>query len=78
VLAHSGTATIVSAGPPARGAEQRAALRQAFAVAAAGGASARPVDWLETSTPERWQASAQKQWRYRWSGTDGASAFLSS
>jgi alpha-galactosidase len=78
VLAHSGTATIVSAGPPARGAEQRAALRQAFAVAAAGGASARPVDWLESSTPERWQASAQKQWRYRWSGTEGASAFLSS
>jgi alpha-galactosidase len=82
VLAHSGTATIVSAGPPARGAEQRAALRQAFAVAAAGGASARPVDWLETSTPERWQgsgkASTQKQWRYRWSGTEGASAFLSS
>jgi alpha-galactosidase len=78
VLAHSGTATIVSAGPPARGAEQRAALRQAFAVAAAGGASARPVDWLESSTPERWQASAPKQWRYRWSGTEGASAFLSS
>jgi alpha-galactosidase len=78
VLAHSGTATIVSAGPPARGAEQRAALRQAFAVAAAGGASASPVDWLESSTPERWQANAQKQWRYRWSGTEGASAFLSS
>jgi alpha-galactosidase len=78
VLAHSGTATIVSAGPPARGAEQRAALREAFAVVAAGGGTARPVDWLESSTPERWQASAQKQWRYRWSGTDGASAFLSS
>jgi alpha-galactosidase len=78
VLAHSGTATIVSAGPPARGAEQRAGLRQAFAVAAAGGAGARPVDWLESSAPERWQASAQKQWRYRWSGTEGASAFLSS
>ena len=59
VLARSGTATIVSPGPPARGAEQRAALREAFPVAAAGGASARPVDWLETSTPERWQA----KWR---------------
>jgi alpha-galactosidase len=82
VLAHSGTATIVSAGPPARGPEQRAALREAFAVAASGGVAARPLDWLETSTPERWQesgkASAQKQWRYRWSGTEGASAFLSS
>jgi alpha-galactosidase len=81
VLAQSGTATIVSAGPPARGSEQRAALRHAFAIAAAGGASARPVDWLETSTPEHWQASGktseQQQWRYRWSGTEGASAFLS-
>ncbi len=81
VLAQSGTATMVSAGPPARGQEQRAALRQAFAIVAAGGATARPTDWLETSTPERWQASgktsAQKQWRYHWSGTEGASAFLS-
>jgi len=81
VLAQSGTATIVSAGPPARGQEQRAALRQAFAIAAAGGATARPLDWLDTSTPERWQAgaktSAQKQWRYHRSGAEGASAFLS-
>jgi alpha-galactosidase len=78
VLAQSGTATMVSAGPLARGQEQRAALRQAFAIAAAGGATARPLDWLETSTPERWQTGgAQKQWRYHWSGTEGASAFLS-
>ncbi len=79
VLAHSGTATIVSAGPPARGPEQRAALRDAFSVAAAGGVAARPVDWLETSTPERWQPSgkAGAETRYRWSGTEGASAFLS-
>jgi hypothetical protein len=45
------------------------------------GATARPLDWLETSAPEHWQgsgkSSAQKQWRYRWSGTEGASAFLS-
>ncbi len=79
VLAHSGTATIVSAGPPAHGPEQRAALRDAFSVAAAGGVSSRPVDWLETSTPERWQPSgkAGAETRYRWSGTEGASAFLS-
>jgi alpha-galactosidase len=78
VLTQSGTATMVSAGPLARGQEQRAALRQAFAIAAAGGATARPLDWLETSTPERWQTGgAQKQWRYHWSGTEGASAFLS-
>jgi alpha-galactosidase len=76
LLAHSGTATIVSAGPPARGQEQRAALREAFKMVAAGGATARPLDWMETSTPERWQANG-KEWRYRWSGMQGASAFLS-
>jgi alpha-galactosidase len=76
VLARSGTATIVSAGPPARGVEQRAALREAFSVVAAGGVRARPVDWTESSTPERWQAEGKPESRYRWSGVEGASAFL--
>ena len=76
VLARSGTATIVSAGPPARGVEQRAALREAFSIVAAGGVRARPVDWMESSTPERWQAEGKER-RYRWSGIEGASAFLS-
>jgi alpha-galactosidase len=78
-LARSGTATIVSAGPPARGPEQREALREAFRIAASGGAAARPIDWLENSTPERWQANgkAGPEWRYRWNGKEGASAVLS-
>jgi alpha-galactosidase len=78
VLAHSGTATIVSAGTPSRGPEQRAALREAFRIAAAGGVAARPADWLQTSTPEHWQpaGNAGPQRRYRWSGSEGASAFL--
>lgn len=79
VLARSGSATIVSAGPPARGPEQRAALREAFAIAAAGPAPARPVDWMDNSTPEEWQEPGSgKLRRYRWSGFSGASAFLSS
>jgi alpha-galactosidase len=79
VLAHSGTTTIVAPGPPSRGPEQRAALREAFRIAAAGGLAAKPVDWLETSTPERWQpAKAAPELRYRWSGDQGASAFLGS
>jgi alpha-galactosidase len=78
VLARSGAATMVSAGPPSRGAEQRAALRDAFRMAAAGGTASRPVDWMETSTPERWQAGgkAGAEARYRWSGQMGASPFL--
>jgi alpha-galactosidase len=76
-LARSGTATIVAAGPPARGPEQRAALREAFKVAAAGGRHARPGDWFDSSTPEHWQAEGEDH-RYRWSGAEGASPFLSS
>jgi alpha-galactosidase len=77
VLARSGAATIVSPGPPARGAQQRAALREAFKLAAAGGAGARPVDWMDGSTPEHWKESGKQERRYRWSGAEGASAFLS-
>jgi alpha-galactosidase len=79
LLARSGAATIVSPGPPARGPEQRTALREAFRMAAAGGVAARPVDWMDASTPEHWQAEgkAGSQKNYRWSGADGASAFLS-
>jgi alpha-galactosidase len=76
VLAHSGVATIVAPGPPARGREQRAALREAFVLAAAGGAASRPLDALDNSTPERWQAMTASEVRYRWSGAQGASAFL--
>ena len=76
VLARSGVATIVSPGPPARGPEQRAALRDAFRMAATGGVAARPVDWMDGSTPEHWQGSGKQQWRYRWCGAEGASAFL--
>jgi alpha-galactosidase len=58
LLARSGTVTLVSAAPSARGQGQRAALRAAFEVAAAGGVAAKPVDWMETSSPERWRAAA--------------------
>ena len=81
VLARSGTATIVSAAPSQRGPEQRAALKDAFQMAANGGAGIRPVDWMQTSTPEDWRRAvptgAGKQTRYQWSGSDGASPFLS-
>jgi alpha-galactosidase len=78
VLARSGAATIVAAGPPARGPEQRAAVREAFRMAAAGGLASRPVDWRDSSTPERWQPiRGDAETRYLWSGMEGASAFLS-
>lgn len=81
LLARSGAATMVSAAPSMRGREQREALREAFQLAAAGGLGARPIDWMETSTPERWQegkaANREHERHYRWSGAEGASPFLS-
>lgn len=72
VLARSGTTTIISAGIPAKGPDQRAAIREAFQIAASGGLAARPVDWMETSTPEHWRGRAESERRYRWSDKDGA------
>ena len=80
VLARSGTTTIISAGTPAKGPEQRAAIREAFEIAASGGKAAKPVDWMETSTPEHWRTGAkdrsESDKRYRWSDRDGASPLM--
>ena len=82
VLARSGAATMVSPGPPAHGPEQMAALRDAFATASAGDNTARPADWMQTATPERWQqrigSGHSNARRYRWNSPAGASPFLSS
>ena len=80
LLARSGTATLVSVAPSQRGPEQRAALREAFEIAAAGGAGTKPVDWMETSTPEHWRASGKggtTERHYDWAGRGGACPFLS-
>lgn len=76
MLARSGTSTIIAPGPPARGQEQQAAIRDAFEIAAAGGAGARPVDWMETSAPARWRGrSGDLERFYDWNGAEGASPF---
>jgi alpha-galactosidase len=80
VLARSGTATLVSVAPSQRGPEQRAALRDAFKMAAAGGAGAKPIDWMETSAPGHWRGTGNRgasERHYDWAGRDGAFPFLS-
>jgi alpha-galactosidase len=80
VLARTGAATIVAVAPSQRGPEQRAALKEAFQIAAAGGTGIRPIDWVEGSTPEQWRAPASSHTssaiRYHWAGADGVSPFL--
>jgi alpha-galactosidase len=78
LLARSGAATFVAAGPMAHGPEQRAALREAFAIVAAGGVGAFPTDWTETSVPQQWRGRSphETRWSYNWKGPDGAMPFL--
>jgi alpha-galactosidase len=81
LVARSGAVSMVSAAPSMRGREQQAALREAFQIAAAGGVGANPVDWMHQSTPESWRpakgASSNQERHYHWSGSEGASPFLS-
>ena len=71
VLARSGTALFISPGEGARTPEHKAAIRDAFQLAADGGSAARPATWLQESTPQEWQAASQ-QLKYDWCSPDGA------
>jgi hypothetical protein len=62
---------------PAEGevqAEQRAALREAFAEVTSPGPGAEPADFLHDTTPEDWKQSSGLH-HYSWSGAAGASPF---
>lgn len=66
VLARSGTPLFVSADPKALGAKQKAALREAFALAAKSQPVAEPLDWLDTTCPTRWKMGEETR-NYHWS-----------
>jgi alpha-galactosidase len=74
LLARSGTALFVSAAPDAVGADERKALRKAFAVAAEVQPVAEPLDWFRNNEPRRWKLGG-KTTEYDWFGSDGVSAF---
>ncbi len=59
LLARSGAPLFVSAAPDAVGAEQKRALREAFTHASVVQPMAEPLDWLETTAPERWRVSGE-------------------
>ena len=70
LLSRSGTPLFISAAPDAVGAEQRKALREAFARAAVPREVAEPLDWLDTTTPERWSCAGETV-AYDWYGMTG-------
>ena len=74
VVARSRTTLFISPEEGEVGAEQRAALRQAFAEVTAPGPGAEPADFVHDTTPEDWKQSSGLK-HYSWSGAAGASPF---
>lgn len=74
LVARSGTPLFVSADPRATGAEQKQALKRAFADAARQQPLCEPLDWLETIVPKRWRLQG-KTVEYDWFGPEGATPF---
>jgi len=75
LLAGSGTPLFVSASPEAVGPEQKAALQEAFAQASLPQSPAEPLDWMETTCPERWKIG-DKVVTFDWNGERGTSPFM--
>jgi alpha-galactosidase len=65
LLARSGTPLFVSAAPDALGTEQKAALRDAFALAARPQPAGEPLDWMNSTCPRRWRFGRETM-TYRW------------
>ena len=77
LIARSGTGLFISPSPDAIGTEQRAAIKDAFAIAAAGVSHGRAFDWLRETTPQEWEFksgndSGYAAKKYDWFGADGA------
>lgn len=65
LVAASGTPLFVSADPAAVTAEQKAALRQAFRLAAEPQPPGEPLDWLSNRCPARWRLRGEER-SFRW------------
>jgi len=55
LVAKSGTPLFISAQPDAVGAEQKVAIRDAFALASRERPLGQPLDWMETQWPRSWK-----------------------
>ncbi|MBB5055769.1 alpha-galactosidase [Granulicella aggregans] len=72
LLARSGTGLFISPSPNAIGNEQRNAIAEAFAIAAAGTSQAQPANVIDSTTPQTWKSVQDGSMRsYKWSPTEG-------
>jgi alpha-galactosidase len=70
LLARSGTPLFVSADPLVIGAEQKAALKAAFTIAAEPRPTGEPLDWLFSTAPSYWRFGDESV-HYDWYGERG-------
>jgi alpha-galactosidase len=70
LVAASGTPLFLSHARDALGPEQRAAVRDAFALAAVPQPPAEPLDWLDTTCPRRWRLGGREV-AFEWTGEGG-------
>jgi alpha-galactosidase len=76
LVARSGTPLFVSVKPSSCGAEQRKALQAAFSAASQPQPPAEPLNWMETTTPDRWRLGG-KEVAFQWCGDEGQFPFAS-
>jgi alpha-galactosidase len=70
LVAGSGTPLFLSHARDALGPEEKAAVREAFALAAVPQPPAEPLDWLETTCPRRWRLG-NSEVDFKWTGEGG-------
>jgi len=74
-IARTGTALFLSLDPRSRTAAVDADVRSAIAIAVGEHTPAEPLDWMRTTTPERWRFGTdevQYRWEEPWGATDRA------
>jgi alpha-galactosidase len=74
LVARSKTALFISPEEGQVGAEQRAALREAFAIVTSATPAAQPVDFLFDTTPESWNEGGHLK-QYQWCSAEGGFPF---
>jgi alpha-galactosidase len=70
LVAASGTPLFLSHTREALDAEQKDAVREAFALAAVARPPAEPLDWLDTTCPRRWRFG-DREVVFEWTGEGG-------
>ena len=74
-VAATGAALILSPVAGSLDAEKKSAVREAFAISAAGGVNAQPEDWLISRTPAQWKDSHGGTNTCNWLQPEGAWPF---